>query len=207
MQRWQLASGTCISVGCLPLYQAVWALCLLMLLAPPPPPPARLQLKGMCTNLEFLRVIAASPRYAAGETTTKFVEMIDYAPHAGEESAWQRQTVVARRGRSGISVASSREPAIAHPASDEHACSRCAVPCRHGQPSFPLSCSLPRPLAPCSRVSGCRAADDGAGLPRPSGAVERGRAALWTHGRPLPQVNVRGWGWEDKVASRGRRPL
>ncbi|KAL4418864.1 hypothetical protein ABPG77_002620, partial [Micractinium sp. CCAP 211/92] len=42
------------------------------------------QLKGMCTNLEFLRVIAASPRYAAGETTTKFVEMIDYAPHAVE---------------------------------------------------------------------------------------------------------------------------
>lgn len=38
VQRWQLASGTCISVGCLPLYQAVWALCLLMLLAPPPPP-------------------------------------------------------------------------------------------------------------------------------------------------------------------------
>jgi acetyl/propionyl-CoA carboxylase alpha subunit len=36
------------------------------------------------TNLEFLRVIAADPRYAAGDTTTKFVEGVDYAPRAGE---------------------------------------------------------------------------------------------------------------------------
>ena len=44
----------------------------------------RVQLKGVTTNLEFLRVIAASPAYAAGDTTTKFVEGIDYSPHAGE---------------------------------------------------------------------------------------------------------------------------
>ncbi|PSC69627.1 urea carboxylase [Micractinium conductrix] len=42
------------------------------------------QLKGVVTNLEFLRVIAASPRYAAGQTTTKFVEHMDYSPHAVE---------------------------------------------------------------------------------------------------------------------------
>lgn len=40
------------------------------------------QLKGVTTNLEFLRVIAAAPAYASGDTTTKFLEMIDYAPHA-----------------------------------------------------------------------------------------------------------------------------
>ena len=41
------------------------------------------QIKGVATNLEFLRIIAAAPRYAAGDTTTKFVEHLDYAPHAG----------------------------------------------------------------------------------------------------------------------------
>lgn len=37
----------------------------------------------MCTNLDFIRCIAADPRYPAGDTTTKFVEGVDYAPHAG----------------------------------------------------------------------------------------------------------------------------
>ena len=41
------------------------------------------QIKGVATNLEFLRIIAAAPAYAAGDTTTKFVEHLDYAPHAG----------------------------------------------------------------------------------------------------------------------------
>ncbi len=49
-----------------------------------------MQLKGVTTNLEYLRIIAASPRLAAGETTTKFVEKVDYAPHASERrgEAW-----------------------------------------------------------------------------------------------------------------------
>ncbi len=37
----------------------------------------------MTTNLEYLRIIAASPAFAEGKTTTKFVEYIDFAPHAG----------------------------------------------------------------------------------------------------------------------------
>lgn len=42
------------------------------------------QLKGVTTNLEFLRLISASPALAEGRTTTKFVEGVDYAPHASE---------------------------------------------------------------------------------------------------------------------------
>lgn len=52
------------------------------------------QLKGVTTNLEFLREIAADPRYAAGDTTTKFVEGIDYAPHAVEIVQAGLQTTV-----------------------------------------------------------------------------------------------------------------
>lgn len=52
-----------------------------------PAPHASPQLKGVATNLEFLRAIAADPRYAAGDTTTKFVEGVDYAPHAGAPAA------------------------------------------------------------------------------------------------------------------------
>ena len=50
--------------------------------APPRPAPPP-QLGGVTTNLEFLRLIAASPGLAGGATTTKFVEGVDYAPHAG----------------------------------------------------------------------------------------------------------------------------
>ncbi|KAI3425770.1 hypothetical protein D9Q98_007745 [Chlorella vulgaris] len=52
------------------------------------------QLKGVCSNLEFLRVIAADPRYPAGDTTTKFVEGVDYAPHAVEVVDAGLQTTV-----------------------------------------------------------------------------------------------------------------
>jgi urea carboxylase len=41
-------------------------------------------LKGVTTNLEFLGLVAADRRYAAGETTTRFVEGIEYWPHATE---------------------------------------------------------------------------------------------------------------------------
>lgn len=53
-----------------------------------------LQLKGVTTNLEFLREVAADPRYAAGDTTTKFVEGIDYAPHAGQCAVISAKPVV-----------------------------------------------------------------------------------------------------------------
>ena len=59
-----------------------------------------LQLKGVVTNLEFLRVIAASPRYAAGQTTTKFVEHMDYSPHAGG-LGWACLLVRVLRGSGG----------------------------------------------------------------------------------------------------------
>ena len=100
-----------------------------------------MQLKGVSTNLEFLRVITASGEppgggarahvaclrykrpfplaylshaalsptslhrslvrcaeaYAAGDTTTKFVENIDYAPHAGACAAWLGGSAAAPR--------------------------------------------------------------------------------------------------------------
>lgn len=46
------------------------------------------QLKGVTTNLEYLRLIAAASALAEGQTTTKFVEGLDYAPPAGQ--AWCR---------------------------------------------------------------------------------------------------------------------
>lgn len=78
-------------VACtLSLPACAYCLCCAALLTTQPPAvrnacfPAYEQLKGVCSNLEFLRVIAADPRYPAGDTTTKFVEGLDYAPHAGE---------------------------------------------------------------------------------------------------------------------------
>ncbi|MDM9558404.1 urea carboxylase [Bordetella petrii] len=45
---------------------------------------ARTQLHGIATNLEFLRQVAAEPRFQAGELSTRFLERFDFRPAALE---------------------------------------------------------------------------------------------------------------------------
>lgn len=127
-----------------------------------------LQLKGVTTNLEFLREIAADPRYAAGDTTTKFVEGIDFAPHAGGMLCYTWLTtrvMVPMEGQARELMADD------------------AAPARVSSSLSPLPT-----LLMCSGDCAGRSADHRAGLPRPRGAVERGCAALWPHGRSVAPV-------------------
>jgi hypothetical protein len=54
-------------------------------------------LKGVPNNLEFLRVLVEDPRFAAGDTTTKFLENFNFAPHVvevvlpGAHGVWPEQ--------------------------------------------------------------------------------------------------------------------
>jgi urea carboxylase len=41
-------------------------------------------LKGVPNNLEFLRALVEDPRFAAGDTTTKFLEDFSFSPRVME---------------------------------------------------------------------------------------------------------------------------
>ena len=59
------------------------------------------QLKGIPTNLELCAAIAASEKFAAGDTTTGFLNDFHFAPHAVEVVSPGMNTTVQVRGRSG----------------------------------------------------------------------------------------------------------
>ncbi len=52
------------------------------------------QLKGIPTNLELCAAIAASDKFAAGDTTTSFLVDFPFAPHAVEVVAAGMNTTV-----------------------------------------------------------------------------------------------------------------